>query len=95
MSQVESQGIFSQKVCTNPALRNLVRGLSLVAFQPWNCNHTTPVKKEFLEISRRAIFPKILTHMMELELENGEIFHVTLMKGDPTEDTLLAVLKIT
>ena len=33
--------------------------------------------------------------MMELELENGEIFHVTLMKGDPTEDTLLAVLKIT
>lgn len=62
-NHMRKSGNFFQKVCANPALRNLVRSRFLVTFKPLNCNHTTLVKKEFLEISRRANFRKIQTHM--------------------------------
>ena len=78
-------------------LRNLVTTLSLVALQPVDCGSTPPpVKRESLKISRRAIFWKIPMHVIELstELQNAEISHLTLLKGDSTTDSLPATLKI-
>ena len=91
---MRKSGNFLQKVCTNPALRNLVRSSFFITFKPLNCNHATLVKKEFLEISRRAIFRKIQTHMSFDRVRERRNFSCYLLNGDSTTDPVLALFKI-
>ena len=55
-------------------------------------NVATSFKMEFLKISRRVTFWKILIHLKEfsIELQIAEIFPVTLQKSNSTTDAFVA-----
>ena len=55
----------------------------------------TPVKRGFLEISRRATFQNIPVHVLELltQLQIAAISPVTLLRSDSTTDTFQVISK--
>ena len=60
------------------------------------CNRATPVKRELLDISRRAAFQNIPMHVLEFlaELQNAEISPVALLRTDFTTDTFPTISKL-
>ena len=75
-------------------LRNLFRSSFLVVLQPVDCKPLTPVKMEFLEISRRPAFLYITMHMMEFSPEFCRIRNPAIsLKRAPNTDAVPLLLK--
>ena len=72
----------------------MVRILFLVVLQTVYCKPETPVKRELLEISRKATFRNIpcTRYVFSTELQTAEV-SLTLLKCDSTTDALPAILK--
>ena len=83
------------------SLKNLVWRLFLIALQIVYCKPSTPVKRELLQISRKASFRKRPMHVLKFstELQNTEMSLVTLLTSDSTtfhhiEMILIAISKL-
>ena len=74
----------------------MVRSYFLVALQIVDCKPPAPVKKEFVEISRRVAFRNITMHVIQFstELQNPEMSQVTSLKFVSNRDNLSAILEI-
>ena len=94
--QLETCPGNSTKISEYSKFQNLVKSPFLVPVKPAGCNPQTPVKKEFLNIFRRATFWNIPIHNIEIQksCRMQKCFSLTLLKSDSIVRFLLVILKM-